>query len=119
MPYELTLNTLPRKLFYTEYILGAIAIILNLVVMFISFGCRSLRASTSFILLGNISVCDIFMGVYSVLIARYTVYEFIVNAGNYPRMDVFVNDYCTIMGVIFTTAQIVSVSSSLLATVER
>ena len=119
LPYDLTLNTLPRKLFYTEYILGAIAIILNLVVMFISFGCRSLRTSTSFILLGNISVCDIFMGVYSVLIARYTVYEFIVNAGNYPRIDVFVNDYCTIMGVIFTTAQIVSVSSSFLATVER
>lgn len=29
LPYDLTLNTLPRKLFYTEYILGAIAIILK------------------------------------------------------------------------------------------
>ncbi|XP_022802112.1 leucine-rich repeat-containing G-protein coupled receptor 4-like [Stylophora pistillata] len=119
MPYILTLNKLPRKLFYTEYILGATAVILNLVVMFISFGCRSLRTSTSFLLLGNIGVCDIFMGVYSILIARYTVYELIVNKGSYTGMDVFVNDYCTLMGVIFTTAQIVSVSSSLLATVER
>ena len=118
-PYDQALNMLPRKLFYTEYILGAVAVVLNLVVIFISFGCRSLRKSTSFILLGNIGVCDVLMGVYSILIARYTVYEFIVNEGDYPGMDVFVNDYCTIMGVIFTTAQITSVSSSLLATLER
>lgn len=118
-PYNLALNTLPRKLFYVEYIFGAIAVVLNLVVVCICFGCRSLRNSTSFILIGNIGVCDVIMGVYSVLIARYTVYEFIVNENEYLGMDTFVNDYCNIMGVIFTTAQITSVSSSFLATLER
>ncbi|KAL9988480.1 hypothetical protein ACROYT_G002930 [Oculina patagonica] len=118
-PFNKALNSLPRKLFYIEYILGAIAVVLNLVVIFISFGGRSLRKSTSFILIGNIGICDVIMGVYSVLIARYNVYEFIVNENEYPGMDVFVNDYCTIMGAIFTTAQITSVSSSFLATLER
>ncbi|KAL9988476.1 hypothetical protein ACROYT_G002925 [Oculina patagonica] len=118
-PFNVALNSLPRKLFYVEYIFGAIAVVLNLVVIFVSFGCRSLRKSTSFILIGNIGVCDVIMGVYSVLIARYTVYEFIVNENEYPGMDVFVNDYCTIMGAIFTTAQITSVSSSFLATLDR
>lgn len=118
-PYNLALNMLPRKLFYTEYIFGIIAVVLNLVVVFICFGCRSMRKSTSFILIGNIGVCDVIMGVYSVLIARYTVYEFIVNENEYPGMDTFVNVYCDIMGAIFTTAQITSVSSSFLATLER
>lgn len=118
-PFNVALNALPRKLFYVEYIFGAIAVILNFFVVFISFGCQSLRKSTSFILIGNIGVCDIIMGVYSILIARYTVYEFIVNEHEYDGMDVFVNDYCTIMGAIFTTAQITSVSSSFLATLER
>ena len=119
MPYNLALNTLPRKLFYVEYIFGVIAVALNLVVVFISFGSRSLRKSTSFILIGNIGFCDVITGVYSILIARFTVYEFIVNEREYPDMDVFVNVYCTIMGVIFTTAQLTSVTSSLLATLER
>ena len=118
-PYDLALNTLPRKLFYVEYIFGIIAVILNLVVVFICFGCRPMRNSTSFILIGNIGVCDVIMGVYSVLIARYTVYEFIANEKEYPGMDTFVNVYCDIMGAIFTTAQITSVSSSFLATLER
>lgn len=118
-PYSLTLNSLPRKLFYVEYIFGSIAVVLNLMVVFITFGSRSLRKSTSFILIGNIGVCDVIMGVYSILIARYTVYEFIVNENEYSGMDVFVNDYCTIMGAIFTTAQITSVSTSFLATLER
>lgn len=118
-PYDLALNTLPRKLFYVEYIFGVIAVVLNLVVVFICFGSRSMRNSTSFILIGNIGVCDVIMGVYSLLIARYTVYEFIVNEKEYPGMDTFVNDYCSIMGAIFTTAQITSVSSSFLATLER
>lgn len=117
--YNVNLNALPRKLFYVEYIFGAIAVILNLVVVFICFGCRSLRKSTSFILIGNIGVCDVIMGVFSILIARYTAYEFIVHVHEYPGMDIFVNHYCTIMGAIFTTAQITSVSSSFLATLER
>lgn len=119
LPYDLGLNTLPRQLFYVEYILGAIAAILNLVVVLVSFGSSSLRKSTSFLLIGNIGFCDVIMGVYSVLIGRFTVYEFIVNVNEYPGMDTFVNVYCTVMGVIFTTAQITSVSTSLLVTIER
>ena len=119
LPYDLGLNTIPRKLFYVEYILGIIVISLNLLVVSICFVTHSLRKSTSFILIGNIAFCDIMMGVYSVLIGRFTIYEFIVNGREYPGMDAFVNKYCTIMGVIFTTAQITSVLSSFLATVER
>ena len=118
-PYNLELNALPRKLFYVEYIFGVIAISFNLVVVFITCGSHSLRKSTSFILIGNIAFCDVMMGVYSVLIGRFNINEFIVNEREYPGMDVFVNEYCTTMGVIFTTAQVTSVSSSLLATLER
>lgn len=118
-PYNVELNTLPRKLFYLEYVFGVIAVALNLVVVFISFGSSSLRKSTSFILIGNIGFCDIMIGVYSILIGRFTVYEFIVNEIEYPDMDVFVNAYCTIMGVIFTTSQLTSVTTSFLATIER
>ena len=118
-PYNVVLNTLPRNLFYIEYVFGVIAVVLNLVVVFTSFGSSSLRKSTSFILIGNIGFCDVMIGVYSILIGRFTVYEFIVNKVEYPDMDVFVNIYCTIMGVIFTTAQLTSVTTSFLATIER
>ena len=118
-PYNMELNSLPRKLFYLEYLFGVIAVALNLVVVFISFGSSSLRKSTSFILIGNIGFCDIMIGVYSILIGRFTVYEFIVNEIEYPDMDWFVNAYCTIMGVIFTTSQLTSVTTSFLATLER
>ena len=118
-PYNLALNTLPRKLFYIEYALGAISFVLNVIVVAIMFNSRLLRRNTSFIFIGNIAVCDVMMGVYSVLIGRYTVYEFIVNEHNYPGMDTFINDYCTAMGVIFTTAQVTAVCSSFLATFEK
>ncbi|XP_068739664.1 lutropin-choriogonadotropic hormone receptor-like [Montipora capricornis] len=119
MPYDRTLNTLPRKLFYVEYMFGVIALMLNVLVVFICFGSISLRKSTSFIFIGNIGFCDAMMGVYSILLGRFTVYEFIVNTEKYPDIDVFVNSYCTVMGAIFTTAQITSVSTSFLATLER
>ena len=119
IPYNMALNTLPRKLFYVEYVFGSTAVVLNFVVVLITFGSQSMRKSTSFVLIGNIGLCDILMGIYSILIGRFTVYEFIVNESHYPDTDTFVNKYCTIMGVIFTGAQITSVSTSFLATLER
>lgn len=89
------------KLFYIEYIFGIIVVVLNFVVVFICFGCCLMWKSMLFILIGNIGVCDVIMGVYLVLIVRYIVYEFIVNENEYFGMDIFVNVYCDIMGVIF------------------
>lgn len=119
IPYDMELNTLPRKLFYVEYFVGSTAVVLNLVVVLITFGSQSMRKTTSFVLIGNIGLCDILMGIYSILIGRFTVYELIVNESHYPDTDTFVNKYCNIMGVIFTWAQITSVSTSFLATLER
>lgn len=118
-PYDLQLNTLPRQLFYVEYFLGSLALVLNLIIVITMATSRPLRKTSSFLAVGNIALCDTLTGVYSILIARFTVYEFIVNEDKYPGMDVFVNTYCTCMGVLFTTAQINAVLSSFLLTLER
>lgn len=118
MPYNLELNLIIRQLFYIEYVLGVIAIFTNLVVILTIVLSRTLH-KPSFILICNIALCDLLMGVYSILIGRFTVYEFIVHEHRYPNMDVFVNDYCSAMGFIFSTSQLVAVPTSLLMTIER
>ena len=118
-PYDLQLNTLPRQLFYVEYFLGSLALVLNLIIVITMATSRPLRKTSSFLAVGNIALCDTLTGVYSILIARFTSYEFIVNEDKYLGMPVFVNTYCTCMGVLFTTAQINAVLSSFLLTLER
>ena len=118
-PYNVGLNWLPRQLFYMQYVFGLAAIAFNVVTFMTIASSSRLRKSPSFLAIGSVSLCDIIMGVYSMLIARYTVYEFIVNEQAYPGMDTFVNHYCTVMGVMFTTAQITAVFSSFLMTLER
>ena len=117
-PYAIELNFIIRKLFYIEYVLGAIAIVLNLIVTLTIILSRPLY-KPSFIMICNVALCDILIGIYSVLTGRFTVYEFIVNHKNYGDMDVFVNPYCTALGFIFTTAQMVAVPTTLLMTIER
>lgn len=117
-PYVMQLNMIIRNLFYIEYVLGAIAIAANFIVTLTITLSRNLH-KPSFILICNVALCDMLMGVYSVLIGRFTVYEFIVHDTRYPNMDVFVNHYCSAMGFIFTTSQLVAVATSLLMTIER
>lgn len=117
-PYDKELNMLIRNLFHIEYLLGSIAIVANLVVTLTIVLSRKLH-KPSFILICNVALCDMLMGVYAVLIGRFTVYELIVHSEEYPNMDVFVNHYCSVMGFIFTTSQLVSVTTSLLMTFER
>ncbi|XP_031550562.1 lutropin-choriogonadotropic hormone receptor-like [Actinia tenebrosa] len=117
-PYNMKLNLIIRHLFYVEYIFGFIAIGLNFVVVLTIAFSRTLY-KPPFLLLCNIALCDLFMGVYTVLIGRYTVYEFITNEESYKGMDTMVNLYCSVMGFIFTTSQVVVTLTSLLTTLER
>ncbi|XP_048586854.1 thyrotropin receptor [Nematostella vectensis] len=117
-PYDIALNTLPRKLFYVEYILGIVAIALNLTVA-ITICVKKALHTPSFILISNLALCDLVFGIYTILIARYTVYELIINSNHYPGTDTFINKYCNSMGILFTAAQMTAVPTSFVATLER
>lgn len=101
MLYDWMFNIFLRKLFYVEYMFGVIVFMLNVLVVFICFGLILLWKSIFFILIGNIGFCDVMMGVYLILFGRFIVYEFIMNIEKYFDIDVFVNLYCIVMGVIF------------------
>ncbi|EDO33311.1 predicted protein, partial [Nematostella vectensis] len=100
------------------YILGIVAIALNLTVA-ITICVKKALHTPSFILISNLALCDLVFGIYTILIARYTVYELIINSNHYPGTDTFINKYCNSMGILFTAAQMTAVPTSFVATLER
>ena len=116
MPYFKHSQTLPQRLFYFEYALGPLTIILNIVIILVILFSRNLRQVPSFILIINMAVGDVLVGIYSVWVAHvnitniHEILEEIMWAGRELRPTT---------GPIFIAVQLITVFISLLLTIER
>lgn len=116
MPYFLKRTLLPQTLFYFEYALSPVTILLNMVVIVTILSSRSLRTVPSFILIGHTAVIDFLIGIYSIWVAHVnisnieSVLEEVMWAGKELQPST---------GPIFISGQLISVSVSLLLTLER
>ena len=108
----------PRKLFLSQYALGALTIFLNLIVLVVIISSRILRKNTSFILVGSMALSDLLIGIYSVAIAKHNLFS---NSDEVIPRVIMENDspICNYIGMIFTTGQVTAVVNSLLLTLER
>ncbi|XP_068731384.1 cannabinoid receptor 1-like [Montipora capricornis] len=112
------LYNVPRKLFFSQYALGAFTILLNLFVLFVIMHSRILRKKTSFILVASMAMSDLLIGVYSVAIAKYNLFN--EDDKVLPRVVMEnVSSICSYIGMVFTTGQVTAVVNSLLLTLER
>lgn len=113
----------PKKLFYTSYVMGAVAILLNLIVLITILSSRSLRQKTSMLLIANMAVCDFFLGMYSIIIGSLNIFNFLSNLSNNlktgERLVLGGGILCPLASAIFTSAECVAAVTSLLLTVEK
>ena len=113
----------PKKLFYTSYVMGAVAILLNLIVLITVFSSRSLRQRTSMLLIANMALCDIFIGIYSIIIGDLNIFNFLSNVNDKlntgERLVLGGGVLCPLAATIFTSAVCVAAMTSLLLTVEK
>ena len=113
----------PKKLFYTSYIMGAVAILLNLIVLITVFSSRSLRQKTSMLLIANMAICDVFVGIYSIIIGDLNIFNFLSNVSDKLKTgEKFIlggGVLCPLAATIFTSAVCVAAVTSLLLTVEK
>lgn len=113
----------PKKLFYTSYIMGSVAILLNLIVLITVFSARSLRQKTSMLLIANMAICDVFIGIYSIIIADLNIFNFLSNVSDKlksgEKLVLGGGVLCPLAAIIFTTAVCVAAVTSLLLTVEK
>ena len=111
-----------RTLFYTSYIMGAIAIVLNLTILLTVLLSKALRKTTSMLLITNMAICDLFIGVYSVIIGNLNIFNFLHSAYNTHGAQKLVlggGVLCPVATVIFTSGESVASVTSLLLTVEK
>ena len=117
------LISVPKKLFYSSYVMGAIAILLNLIVLITIFSSQSLRQTTSMLLIANMALCDIFIGIYSIIIGSLNIFNFLSNVSdNLKKGEKLVlggGILCPLATAIFTSAECVAAVTSLLLTVEK
>lgn len=116
MPYFIKHTSLPQTLFYLEYALSPFTILLNIVVIVTILTSRSLRKVPSFILIGHTGLTDLLTGIYAIWVAHVnisnidSVLEEVMWAGKELQPST---------GPIFISGQLISVSISLLLTLER
>lgn len=115
------ITSVPQKLFYTSYIMGAIAILLNIIILITVLSSKILRQSTSMLLITNVAMCDLLMGIYSVIIGSLNIFNFLSTADIRDGKDLILGGgvLCRLTTAMFTSAQCVSAVSSLLLTVEK
>ena len=115
--------SVPKKLFYSSYVMGAIAILLNLIVLITVISSRSLRQTTSMLLIFNMALCDLLIGIYSIIIGNLNIFNFLSNVEkNKKKEEQLVlggGILCPLATAIFTSAECVAAVTSLLLTVEK
>ncbi|XP_022786583.1 C-C chemokine receptor 1-like protein 1 [Stylophora pistillata] len=116
-----TINV-PKKLFYSSYVMGTVAILLNLIVLITIIFARSLRRSTSMWLILNMALCDLLIGIYSVLIGNLNIFSFLSSIETDKKDKKLVlggEVLCPLATAIFTSAECVAAVTSFLLTVEK
>ena len=116
--YLRQLYSIPRKLFLSQYALGGLIMVLNLIVLVVIISSKLLRNNVSFILVGSVALSDLLIGVHGVAIAKNNFFSGPYDVKPRAIMD---NDtaICTCMGMIFTVGQVTAVINSLMLTLER
>lgn len=116
MPYYKKRTSLPQHLFYVEYFLSPFTILLNMVVILTVVTSSSLRKTPSFVLIVHTGIIDLLIGVYAIWVAHTnisnvdSILEEIMWTGKELQPST---------GPIFISGQLISVSISLLLTLER
>ena len=116
-----------QRLFDCRYPFGSIAVVLNLTVITVILTSKILRKSPTMVLIVNMAVCDLLLSVYCILIATFNVFlksdEEIASLDydhfGFPEQNSQFRSMCHPNILIFTVAQIVSVITSILLTVEK
>lgn len=116
------ITSVPKKLFYSSYVLGAIAILFNLFILITVVSSKSLRRTTSMLLIGNMAVCDLLIGVYSVITGGLNIFNFLSNVDIKTGREKLVlggGILCPLASTIFTSAECAAAVTSLLLTVGK
>lgn len=120
--------TLSSRFFYCLYPLGGIAILLNLFIIVCVAASKPLRNTVSMLLITNVAVCDLLIGVYSILMAKLNIFKFLSQnlkedslIKQEPAQDLTLGGgvLCPLATALFTSGEIVSAGTSLLLTVEK
>ena len=101
------------SVFYMQYLLGPLAIVLNLFVIITTIRSKRLRKNLDMLLVCNIGIGDLFNGVYSVLIISVHTFK------TFDQMVIFAHDYCALVGFFWVLGVCLAVSFSFVLTIER
>lgn len=118
VPFLRQLYSIPRKLFLSQYALGGLIIVLNVIVLVVIITSKLLRNNISFILVGSVALSDLLIGVHGVAIAKNNFFSESDDVKPRAIMDTDTS-ICTYMGMIFTVGQVTAVINSLMLTLER
>lgn len=118
-PETKKITSVPEKLFYSSYIIGAIAILLNMIILITVLFSRSLRQTTSMLLITNMAVCDLLSGIYSVIIGDLNIFHSLSTYSPGDKLVIGGGVLCKLSTAIFTCAQCLAAVTSLLLTVEK
>ena len=107
----------PKRLFHTQYALGVVVLLINLLVVLVVLTSPGLRTNASFILICSLAMSDVLIGLYTVGIAVFNPFtESTITPNQMMKNDI---SMCPYLGFVFTTGQTTTVFISLLLTIER
>ncbi|KXJ23040.1 putative glycoprotein hormone G-protein coupled receptor [Exaiptasia diaphana] len=111
---------IPSQLFYIAYVLGALGIVLNCSIIVIYMYSTNIRKINSMLLISNMAFCDILVGVYAIIIAKYNIFTIMLSRGDVmPNSVIIIGSFCKVASVLFTVGQVVSVITALLLTIDK
>ena len=113
------ITSVPERLFYSSYIIGTIAILLNMIILITVLSSRSLRQTTTMLLITNMAVCDLLSGVYSVIMGDLNIFHSLSTYSPGDKLVIGGGVFCKLATAIFTSAQCLAAVTSLLLTVEK
>ena len=111
--------SVPENLFYASYAMGTIAILLNLIIFSTILSSRTLRKSTTLLLIANMALCDLLTGIYSVIIGDLNIFRYLSTHRPEEKLLVGGGVLCPVATAMFTSSQCVAAVTSVLLTVEK
>ncbi|XP_031573327.1 sphingosine 1-phosphate receptor 2-like isoform X2 [Actinia tenebrosa] len=98
---------------YLQFVLGPLAIALNLIVIITTICSKRLHNNLDMVLVCNIGVGDLFNGVYSVLIISIHTFK------TFDQMLTFAHNYCASIGFFWVLGICLAVGFAFVLTIER
>lgn len=95
-----------------EFLIGTLGLLLNVTVFVTTFSVKSLRSNVSMLLIGNMAISDFLISAYSVAITSARKLP-------YVKFLTIMTDFCRFWGLVWLLGQLVTVTTSVLLTLER